>query len=113
MNGNQCIAWLHQQIVTFKNNLKENETEIFKNLFKHENKENTTACIKLLCKIHKLKEKPCFSNNHLVPSRIIRGGEQYPINPYSKVLRVLLTEMLANLKNNFNQICETNQSSHL
>ena len=109
MNSEKCIKWLLEKCNEFIKELNENENKIFKELFKKEHGEHKVACIRLIGKVHKLKCKPSFSVHNEVPSRIVRGGEQCPINPYSKTLKELLTEILTDLKNNFNRICNENR----
>ena len=110
MNTEECIRWLAGKCNDFIRMLSRNENEIFKKLFEKDNGEHKVACIRLIGKVHKLKCKPSFSVHNKVPSRIVRGGEQCPINPYSKILKVFLTEILTDLKDNFNKICNSNRN---
>ena len=66
------------------------------------------AIIRLLPKIHKLSCKPGPHNFSLIPSRIVRGGESCPMNPYSLVLQKLLATTISDLENNFKIISKSN-----
>ena len=62
----------------------------------------------MLAKLHKLKEPPTKETVSNITSRVVRGGESCPLNPYSCVLQALLTEMINDLKQIFNNITKTN-----
>ena len=107
LNEVQCVNWLKTEIKKFMNSLTANEKAIFKKHFSWNVKNPRIACIKLLAKLHKLTEKPSTENVLDIPSRVVRGGESCPLNPYSKVLQELLTNLIKDLKNEFKNLTNT------
>ena len=104
LNEIQCINWLKTEIDNFKKSLSKDEYTIFKKHFSWDVKNPNIACIKMLAKLHKLKEKPTILNVLDIPSRVVRGGESCPLNPYSKVLQIMLSDLIKDLKMAFNKI---------
>lgn len=107
LNEIRCIEWIKNKIDAFKQSLDKNENWLFKQHFKWDVKDPKIACIKLLAKLHKLKNEPTFKDVHDIPSRVVRGGESCPLNPYSCVLQKLVTEMINDLKLQFTEITKT------
>ena len=108
LNEVRCVEWLKTKINDFMNTLTKDEKWLFKQHFKWDVKEPKIACIKLLAKLHKTKGKPCSEKVLEIPSRIVRGGESCPLNPYSCVLQILISEMINDLKLEFKNITRTN-----
>ena len=59
LNEVRCVEWLKTKISDFMSTLTKDEKWLFKQHFKWDVKEPKIACIKLLAKLHKTKEKPC------------------------------------------------------
>ena len=95
------------KIELFSDSLTTDEAEIFKEFFKKSYDEHSIAAIKLLPKVHKLSTEPNLENLFEIPSRIVRGGETCPLNSHSKCLKVMISNMINELKSNFYVICNS------
>ena len=97
MSSEQCINYLKGVIGKFRDSLVVDEKLVFKEYFRNPNPNFRVGVLKLIPKIHKLKDFDQHSWK-ILPSRPFRGAENCPINAYSKTLCKLLQELHQLLK---------------
>jgi hypothetical protein len=97
MSADQCINFLKNAIQTFRSGLTLEEKSFLQAFYVNSNPNYRVGVLKLVPKIHKLRE---FDNQSwkVLPSRPIRGAENCPINPYSQTLCKMLQEMHSSLR---------------
>ena len=91
-SNTECVSLLLKNISMFRADLNSQERLHLKQYFKSGGKQHRIGVLKLIPKIHKLEKITAQSWVDL-PSRPIRGAENCPINPYSKVLCYILQDM--------------------
>ena len=97
LSNGQCLKFLNTEIQVFRKSLDREEADILKTVFKKTVFKEAVGVLKLIPKIHKVKDLIPSVWKEL-PSRPIRGAENCPLKPYSKSLCKLLQELHAVLK---------------
>ena len=101
LNEKQCIELLDYIILKFRESCNTEQKQILKKVWPKTGGTKKIGIMKMIPKVHKLKEEISSSSWKSLTGRPIRGAEQCPTNAPSIALCRLIQEMIMDLRNHY------------